>query len=127
MKRCVVALIEGPDDTLLMGPRKDNGKYSLPAGHCEEGEDPHTALIREVKEETGLDVKDSQLIRAGVNESGAAVFVYRVKVDPAQQIDPSKDPDEEFDHLTYEDPFDRVHEMHVPPHKNWAFQAWAGI
>jgi 8-oxo-dGTP pyrophosphatase MutT (NUDIX family) len=110
----------------LMGQRKDNGKWTCPAGGCEPGEDPHTALIREVKEETGLDVKDSKLIRAG-KEGDAVIFLYEVKVDPAQQIDPSKDPDEEFDHLTYEDPFDRVHEMHVPPHKNWAFQAWAGI
>jgi 8-oxo-dGTP pyrophosphatase MutT (NUDIX family) len=124
-RRCVVALIEGPGNTLLMGKRNDSGKYSLPAGHCEEGEDPHTALIREVKEETGLDVKDSKLVRAGVNEDSVAVFLYTVKVDPEQKIDPSEDPDEEFDRLTYEDPLERASEMHIPPHKNWGFKYWA--
>lgn len=126
MKRVVVALIRGPEDTLLMGQRNDNQKWSVPAGGCEHGEDPHTALIREVREETGLDVLDSKLVRAG-KEGETVIFLYEVKVDPKQDIDPSGDPDKEFDHLTYEDPFDHIHEMHVPPHKNWAFKYWSGL
>jgi 8-oxo-dGTP pyrophosphatase MutT (NUDIX family) len=126
MKRCVVAVIRGPEDTILMGQRNDTKKWTVPAGHCEDGEDPHSALIREVKEETGLDVKDSRLVRAGL-EGSVMIFLYEVTVDPHQPIDPSGDPDKEFEHLTYEDPLDRAAELHVPAHKNWAVKHWAGI
>jgi len=126
MKRCVIALIRGPEDTLLMGQRRDNNKWAVPAGCCEEGEDPHTAVIREVKEETGLDIKDSKLVRAG-KEGHIMLFLYEVTVDPTQDLDPSNDPDQEFDHLTYEDPLERALEMHVPPQKNWALRYWAGL
>lgn len=48
------------DEKLLMikksrGPYK--GKYDLPGGKIEEGESPEKALVREFKEETGLDIE----------------------------------------------------------------------
>lgn len=38
------------------------GKYNLPGGGLDFGETPEQAVIREVKEETGFDVSDPQLV-----------------------------------------------------------------
>lgn len=40
----------------------DAGKWTLPGGGIDFGEDPATAVVREVKEETGLDARVSKLL-----------------------------------------------------------------
>jgi 8-oxo-dGTP diphosphatase len=40
----------------------NGGKYDLPGGHIEKNETIEEALVREVKEETGLDVKKGEII-----------------------------------------------------------------
>lgn len=40
----------------IKGPKHNIGKWTVPGGKIEEGEDMHDAIIREFKEETGLDV-----------------------------------------------------------------------
>jgi len=119
-KRVAVAIIYGPENLVLMGQRKDNNLWTFPAGHCEEGEDPHSACIREVKEETGLLVENAKLVMAGQNDEGTNIFVFVCKT--SGNIDTSQDPDEEFEDLTFEDPFDRIGELHVPARKNWAMK-----
>lgn len=42
----------------------NGGKYDLPGGHIEAGETIEEALIREIKEETGLDVEKGEIIDA---------------------------------------------------------------
>lgn len=59
----VVFVTEG--DRVLMVQRAFNpkqGKWALPAGYIDYGEDPRAAAIREVREETGLDVVIKRLI-----------------------------------------------------------------
>ena len=51
------------------------GRWSLPSGRCESGEDPRTAAEREVEEETGLRVRATRLL--GVLE----------RADPSRPID----------------------------------------
>lgn len=59
----VGAIIFNPENkVLLCRSSKWGNKYVFPGGHIELGEKMEDALIREVKEETGLDIFDIQLI-----------------------------------------------------------------
>lgn len=76
----VVAIVE-KDGKLLMiqeGRKDVYGKWNLPAGHVDFGEDLISAVVREVKEETGLKVKPKSL--AGIysfkDTTGASVLRF---------------------------------------------------
>ncbi len=64
-------------DKILLGRRRGSGYYdgwySVPAGHVEAGELPVEGLIREMKEELGIDItpKDITLVHT----------MYRTKID----------------------------------------------
>jgi len=59
----VGALIFDPQGRLfLMRSHKWRGRYVVPGGHIELGERMEDALLREVKEETGLDVYDVEFL-----------------------------------------------------------------
>jgi nucleoside triphosphatase len=47
---------------LLLRSERWGGKYVVPGGHIELGEQIQEAVIREVKEETGLDVYDLEFV-----------------------------------------------------------------
>jgi 8-oxo-dGTP pyrophosphatase MutT (NUDIX family) len=47
---------------LLLQQRSDGGQWGLPGGSMEIGESAAQAVVREVREETGLDVKPRRLI-----------------------------------------------------------------
>lgn len=56
----------------------ERGKWSVPAGFLDHGEDPKETAVREAKEETGLDVVIEALIDVFYNppeEGGASIFV----------------------------------------------------
>ncbi len=59
----VGALIFNPEGKLLLvRTHKFRNKYVVPGGHIEVGEKMTDALVREAKEETGLDVYDLEFI-----------------------------------------------------------------
>ena len=63
----VLCLISDGDKVLLQNRIKEDWKgYTLPGGHVEQGESFVDAVIREMKEETGLDIKNPML--AGVKQ-----------------------------------------------------------
>jgi 8-oxo-dGTP pyrophosphatase MutT (NUDIX family) len=125
-KRVAVAIIRDEKDNVLFGIRKDCGKYVNPAGKAEESEDIYQACIRELKEETGLDAIDLKLVKVGYKrEKNIIVYIFDVKVDLNQKIDPSKYPDKEADIWAYIDPNDIIDHLHVPIEENWGLHYWA--
>lgn len=122
--RVAVALIIDEKDGILMGQRNDTEKWTVPAGHLNEGECPFAGVARELKEETGLDAKEIKMVKTGF-ENGILIYLFKIKIDPKQKIDTSGDPDKECDDWTFEDPFDHVKKLHVPIKKNWAVKYWA--
>ena len=78
---CVGAIITDATGRLLLikrGHEPEAGRWSLPGGRIEPGESDHQALVREVREETGLTVTPGRL--AGTVERpwpGGRVLVIR--------------------------------------------------
>ena len=50
----VTGVVRDDHDRVLLTRRSDNGRWSLPAGMVEPGEQPADAVLREVFEETGV-------------------------------------------------------------------------
>ena len=60
----VGALIFDPQGRIfLMRSHKWRGEYVIPGGHIELGERMEEALVREIKEETGLDIFDIEFLQ----------------------------------------------------------------
>jgi 8-oxo-dGTP pyrophosphatase MutT (NUDIX family) len=57
-----VALLSVSDRKMLMGKRRDNGKWTNAGGHLEKGEQPLAGAVRELKEETGIELGEDDLI-----------------------------------------------------------------
>jgi mutator protein MutT len=57
----VAAVIHDEEGRVLVQQRHD-GTYSLPAGAIEPGETPEDAVVREVREETGLTTTPAELL-----------------------------------------------------------------
>lgn len=125
-KRVSIALIRDHKDDILFGLRGDVNKFTNPGGHLEEGECPYAGCVRELKEETGLDAVDIKMAKVSyVKEKNIMVYVFEVKIDPDQKIDPSEDPDKECAIWAYMDPNDIVDQLHVPLEDNVVLKYWA--
>ena len=78
----VLCLIEDGDKILLQNRvKKDWRGYTLPGGHVETGESFVDAVIREIKEETGLNIINPKL--AGVKQfptDGEDTLFYCLKL-----------------------------------------------
>lgn len=91
------ALIERNGKYLMVEEGKDHvhGKWNIPGGGVEHGEDPVEAAKREVKEETGLEVEIEELINVFEGEDDkdghpVVVFVFRASAeteDPEPVLD----------------------------------------
>jgi nucleoside triphosphatase len=57
-----VFVFNANDELLLLSSHKWPDKYVVPGGHIELGESIESAVLRETKEETGLDVYDLEFI-----------------------------------------------------------------
>ena len=90
---------------VLLGKRRDTGKWALPGGCCEPGETTKLTARRELWEETGL--RSTRLLPMKQHDVGhAMVTTFRCQLPSplaAHQLDPSKDPDHEFVELQWVD------------------------
>ncbi|BDD63585.1 hypothetical protein MPDQ_004240 [Monascus purpureus] len=80
----------------LIGKRKNShgsGTYALPGGHLEFGETPEACAVREVKEETGLDVHNVRFLTAtndymaADNKHYVTLFMVCERVQPEQEAE----------------------------------------
>jgi ADP-ribose pyrophosphatase YjhB (NUDIX family) len=62
LRPSVAAIIMNGDGHVLLQRRSDNGLWGLPGGSVEIGESVSTAILREVREETGLTVEIDRLV-----------------------------------------------------------------
>lgn len=79
---CVGALTYDADGRLLLikrGNEPGRGRWSLPGGRVEPGEDDATALVREMAEETGLVVRPGSLV-GRVQRGRYSIADYRCTV-----------------------------------------------
>ena len=67
------AVVRSDDGRLLLARRAgppDEGKWDLPGGFLEEGEHPLDAVVRELREETGLEIEPLELIAVEMDVYG---------------------------------------------------------
>ena len=87
MGKAARAIIVVGDKTLVMHRNKYGSQYfTLVGGQVSESETTEQALVREVKEETGLDITSAQLVfiekhKAPYNEQ----YIYLCQIGPAEQ------------------------------------------
>lgn len=68
------AVIANPEGEILLQRRVDNGLWALPGGTMELGESLGATIIREVKEETGLDIEPVDIV--GIYSDPEHVIAY---------------------------------------------------
>ena len=75
-----VIIHEGKIALIKRGNEPGKGKWTIPGGHVELGETLEQAVIRETKEETGLDVENPRLIdvvsNVDLDENGKVKYHY---------------------------------------------------
>jgi mutator protein MutT len=77
----VFLILKNDDSEVLLSQRLNtgfsDGNYGLVAGHVENGETATNALIREVKEEIGITVKEDDLCMSHVMYYGSRSAIYQ--------------------------------------------------
>ena len=75
-KLAAVALIYGEEGKILGVSRKeDTTKFGLPGGKIDWGEKIYDGMVREVKEETGIDISDTDFTYA-VKVNNNSIYYY---------------------------------------------------
>lgn len=88
------------NEAILMAPRLDSGKWTLPGGHLDDNETPSQAAVRELAEETSLEIDEDDLDFLGSKSvetpSGRSVEVHSFVIQSDESADSSADPDQEL-------------------------------
>ena len=85
----------GKTEILMMLAEYLDNQYDLPGGHLEKEEDLYDAMIREAKEELGIEIKreDMQIVHIYHHfEKDMLKFVFKVKIfkNEIQNLEPEK-------------------------------------
>lgn len=113
-------------DHVLMGKRRDSGKWTFPGGHVDPGEDMHEGALRELKEETGIEADSlhpiSNVHKVGGREPiDVQCFKHEVSERPSTSM--MRDPDGEVYRWQWVDTSKGIPEhirqnLHVPEDRN---------
>ncbi len=76
----VHAVVFDNQERILLAHRRDMDLWDLPGGGLDASELPTEGVIRETKEETGLDVEVERLILIGVTQDSLLGFVFNCRV-----------------------------------------------
>lgn len=94
------------DGLLLFGKRSDSGKWTLPGGHLEPGEEPMDGARRELEEEAGLKGQDFEFLGRGLGGPKGDIIVYSYRCVVEGDPDGAEDPDEECEEWRWCEPDD---------------------
>ena len=92
MKVYVSTIVRSNDKILLIQEGKQScyGKWNVPSGHLEEDEDILAGAAREVREETGLEVKLSRLVGVYNNQfegNNSIQFTFLAEVEDCKDLE----------------------------------------
>lgn len=91
------------DGKLLMGKRRDNGKWTNPGGHLDPGEDPLDGAVRELYEESGIKCDPKDLVHLltedVITPTGKKYRIHAYKLELSEDAGTSMkdDPDAEVE------------------------------
>jgi|GEM_PF-2863571 len=111
------------DGKLLMGKRRDNGKWTMPGGHLNDGEHHHDGAVRELKEEAGIEVFNLKHLGSEdiTDQKGNPIKVHSYKHEPIHDCPTtmSEDPDQEVHRWHWIDtknglPKEQAENLHSP-------------
>lgn len=91
---------------LLMGKRRDNGKWTMPGGGLNPKESPIMGALRELQEEAGVEPGSLSYLGSEIVEgrSGRLVCVYCYRLDTFRiGTNSSRDPDSEVENWEWVD------------------------
>ncbi len=90
------AVVFDEQKRILLSHRRDKDLWDLPGGSLEPGELPTEGVIREAKEETGLDVEVERLFEVAVTPDSRLSFVFYCRAVGGEMV-----PTEEMDAVSF--------------------------
>ena len=104
-----------PLGRLLMGKRRDSGKWTMPGGHLEPGEGAAAGAARELLEEAGIAAPELEHIGSGTPGRGLLVHCFRCQT--GCMPNSAADPDEEVERWEWLElplPAEVIANLHAP-------------
>jgi 8-oxo-dGTP diphosphatase len=126
---CVGAVIKDDIGRLLLirrGHEPGKGLWSIPGGRIEDGESDADALVREVREETGLIVAPGRLIGTVRRPSGVAGSVFDIRDYAAEVTGGMLVPGDDADDATWAGPGE-LDNLPITPGLLKALRSWGAL